>query len=180
MTKNKVNKIRREKIESEEQIEIKRFIRILIILIILVLGVYFFTRIFVTKDLFEKKEDNNSPITGTIDYDTTLIGTMLNKPEDEYYVLAYRREEITNDVFYGGLVTNYKKNSKALKIYIADLSNELNKKYYSKENTNTTSLDSLKLGDVTLLKINKGKITETHTKEENIVNLLKYKSDDNK
>lgn len=179
MTKNKNNRIKNKRIESEEQIEIKRFIIILLVLVILVIGIYFFTRIFVTKDLFAKNDDKDTPITGTINYDTTLIGGMLNKPEDEYYVLAYKSEEITNDVYYGGLVSNYKKKSNALKVYIADLSNELNKKYYDKENINTSSLENLKLGDVTLFKVNKGKIIRVFTKEEDITKELKYLNNNN-
>jgi len=178
MTKNKINRIKNERIESEEQIEIKRFIIILLILVIFVVGIYFFTRIFVTKDLFgNKDENNNTPISGTVDYDTTLIGAMLSKPEEEYYVLAYKSEDITSDVYYGGLVTNYRKSTKALKVYTADLSNELNKKYYDNKNVNTSSLETLKLGDVTLLKISKGKIVAVYTKEEDITKQLKYVSD---
>lgn len=178
MAKNKINRIKNNRIESEEQIEIKRFIIILLILVILVIGIYFFTRIFVTKDLFgDKDENSNTPITGKVDYNTTLIGAMLNKPEEEYFVLAYKSDDITSDVYYSGLVTNYKKSTKALKVYIADLSNELNKKYYDKENVNTSSLETLKLGDVTLLKITKGTIAAVYTKEEDITKQLKYVSD---
>ena len=110
MVKSKKNKLKVEKVQSEEQIEIARFIRILIILVVLILGIYFFTRIFVTKDLFNSKDENPSATPGVINYDTTLIGSMLSKPEKEYYVIAYSSEDITNSIYYSGLVTNYKKN----------------------------------------------------------------------
>lgn len=174
MAKNKINRIKREKIETEEQMEIKRFIIILVVLVVLILGAYFFTRIFVTKDLFNNKAEDTKTTPGEINYNTTLIGSMLTKPEKEYYVLAYQSENIGDSVYYSGLVTNYKRNTDALKVYIADLSNELNKKYYDKNNVNTTSLDSLKLGDVTLLKISNGEISLVYTTEEDITKALEY------
>lgn len=180
MAKSKNNKLKVEKIESEEQIEIARFIRILVILVVLILGIYFFTRIFVTKDLFNNSKDESASATpGAINYDTTLIGSMLSKSEDEYYVIAYKSEDMTNSIYYSGLVTNYKKNEKAIKVYYADLSNELNKKYYDKENVNTSSLETLKLGDVTLLKISKGKIVSALTEEKDIETALAYTNQDN-
>ena len=55
MAKSKEKKVKQEKYRSEEQNEIIRFIRILIIVVVLILGIYFLTRIFVTKDLFNNE-----------------------------------------------------------------------------------------------------------------------------
>ena len=83
----KAKKIKQEKYRSEEQTEMIRFIRILIIVIIFVLAIYFLTRIFVTKDLFNNNDDNETQtVEGTINYNVTSIGSMLNKAEESRIV----------------------------------------------------------------------------------------------
>lgn len=168
-------RIKSEKYQTEEQAEIMRFVKILIIVLILILGVYLFTRIFVTKDLFNEKKENDTVISGEIDYSKTIIGSMLNKPEDEYYVLIYDKEDIKS-VYYGGLITTYARNENALKVYYADLSNELNKKYVttSDKEVNTTSLENFKVKNLALIKIKDGKITSSSTNEDDIAEELKY------
>ncbi len=172
MTENKTKRIKKETYQSEEQIEMKRFIIILIILIIIVLAVYLFTRIFVTKDLLNESE-NETTTPGVINYNITSIGAMLTKPEDEYYVLIYDTTSL-DSVYYSSLASSYSQNEKALKVYLADLNNELNKKYYDKSNIklNVTNIEELKVGDRTLIKVKKGAITETYQTEADIAKIL--------
>ena len=175
MAKDKPKKIKQEKYRSEEQEEMIRFIRILIIVIIVILGIYFFTRIFVTKDLLNN-EDDNTPITeGSINYTMTLIGSMLNKPEDEYYVIIYNYDDLRS-VYYSGLISNYNRNENPLTVYYANLANELNKKFYDPENTNleVTNISDLRLGDITLIRVEDGEIAETFDNEEDIAAELAY------
>ena len=169
-------KIKQEKYRSEEQTEMIRFIRILIIVIIFVLAIYFLTRIFVTKDLFNNNDDNETQtVEGTINYNVTSIGSMLNKAEDEYYVLIYNTDDL-RAIYYSGLMSNYTRGENALKVYFADLDKELNQKFYDPENTNldVTDISDLRVGDLTLLKIKDGRITDALTTEEDIANELKY------
>ena len=84
MTNNNGKRIKKETYLSEDQQEIKRFILLLIIIVILILGVYFFTRLFVTKDLLNKDADKNTVIPGSIDYNAASIGSMLSRHEKEY------------------------------------------------------------------------------------------------
>ena len=173
--REKKEKIKVEKYRSEEQTEMIRFIRILIIVIILILGIYFFTRIFIAKDLLNKQAEENKTIEGSINYDITMIGSMLEKPEEEYYVLIYNTEDLRS-VYYGGLISTYARNKNALKLYFADLNKELNKKFYDPENINLdgTNISDLKVGDLTLLKVKDGKIIESFTDEEKIASELAY------
>ncbi|MCM1053288.1 MAG: hypothetical protein NC483_04885 [Ruminococcus sp.] len=172
MTKNKQKKIKLDTYHSEDEMEIKHFIIILAIIIIFILGIYLFTRIFVTKDLITK-ETEKEPITGAINYNTTLIGNALNKPEEEYFVIIYNREDL-NAPYYSSLASNYSSNKDALRVYSADLKNEFNKKYYDKDNLNLNPSDisDLKVGDLTLLKISKKKITNAYSNEEEIAKVL--------
>lgn len=172
----KAKKIKQEKYHSEEQTEMIRFIRILIIVVIFVLAIYFLTRIFVTKDLFNN--DNNKEtetIEGTINYNVTLIGSMLNKAEDEYYVLIYDTENVRS-IYYSGLMSSYARGENALKVYYADLNNELNQKFYDPDNINleTNNISDLRVGDLTLVKVSNGRIAEILGDEEKIAEELAY------
>ncbi len=178
--KVKTKRIKRESLRTEEQTEIIRFVWILGILIILILGVYFFTRIFVTKDLTKKDNNESTVVPGEIDYNITLIGAMFTKPEKEYFVIMYDSKDI-NAVYYSGLASAYGRNSKALKVYTADLNNELNKKYVNKDevNVNTSDLNSFKVGNLALLKIKEGKVEKAYTSESEIAKVLEYVKDTN-
>lgn len=177
MTKNK---IKQEKYYSDEQMEIRKFIKILIIIVILILGIYFFSRIFISKDLFNKESDTPKIISGSINYDTTIIGAMLNKPETEYYVMLFDTKD-PEAIYYSGLISSYRRNETALRVYTVDLSNELNKKYIKEENNLTPNdLDKFSVKDVALLKISKGKIIKSLSESEKIATELAYVKDTKK
>lgn len=163
MKKNKT-----QKYVTEEQMEIKKFIFVLLGLLILLVGVYFFTRAFVTKDLH--KSTNGVEYTeGKISYDTVIVGTMLNRSESEYYVYAFSNED-TKSIYYNTLVSQYSKEEKALQVYYLDIDNALNKDYVDSSNPSKTftTINELKLGSVTLIKVKNGKVTKYITNEEEI------------
>ena len=171
----KPKKIKPEKYRSDDQMEMIRFIRILIIVVVLIIGIYFFTRIFVTKDLINEENNNDSVVEGVINYDVTMIGSLLNKPEEEYYVMIYNTENIRS-VYYSSLMSNYNENEDALKIYFADLDKELNAKFYDPEHINlmVSNISDLKVGDLTLIRVENGQIAEAFSDEEEIANELAY------
>ncbi len=169
--KSKVKKIKLEKYRSEEQMEVIRFIRILVIVVVLIIGIYFFTKLFVV----DKELKEESPIAGTINYSITMIGSMLIKPEEEYYVMIYNTKNLRS-VYYSGLMSNYEQNENHLKIYFADLDKEFNQKFYDPENINLDieQISDLKVGDLTLIKVKDGAIDETFTDEEEVASELAY------
>ena len=75
----------------DEDKAIRNFIIIFIIVILAVVGIYFFTKLVVNKD------ESNSTSTDTkeieINNSVAIVGTMLGKAEDHYYVILYRSEE---------------------------------------------------------------------------------------
>ena len=172
MAKEKRKKVKQEKYRTEEQMEMIRFIRILLIIVVLILGIYFLTKAFFTE---ASTNNENEIVEGTINYDKTLIGSSLNKPEKEYYVLIYSSENL-RAAYYSGIASKYLQNKEHLKVYYADLNNELNKDFYDKENVNLNGSDisSLKVGDVALIKVKNGKITKTFGTEDEIAKELKY------
>ena len=171
----KAKRIKKDNYQSEDQIEIKKFILIVVIILVLIVGVYFFTRIFVSKDLLNKKEDTTTP--GVIDYNLTLVGSILNKPEKEYFVMMYN-SSASDYVYYVGMASNYSQNEKAFKVYFADLDNELNKGYLgTEENAKTNNLEEFKVTGPTLIKIKEGKIVDAYLTKEDMSKALTVEED---
>ncbi len=172
-----MKKEKKVKIETEEQKEFKKYILVVLGLVLVVVGIYFFTRAFITKDLFNKKEDTNYQ-TGTINDQTAIVGTMLNRPENEYYVMAFSSES-NNINYYNTIVSLYTSgDTEPLKVYFVDLENSLNQKYVASDGKGSTSfesLDKLKLGEVTLLKVKDQKVTKFLTDIEAIKKELAVK-----
>ena len=149
----------REKIRTAEQEEMFRFICVILIVILCVAGVYVLTRAFVTKDLFGKEETKEA-VAGTVNYEVAIVGQILNRPYDSYYVFVYNTTG-DNASNMSTIISSYKnKTGDKLHVYTVDLNNKLNAEYYdaSKENVEAKDVDSFKFGDKTLLKIKDGKV----------------------
>lgn len=147
MTKSK--KIKQKNYKSEDEQEISRFIKILLIVVVFILGIYFFTSIFVKKEF-----DINKDITeGQISSNNIIVGSILNRPYDEYYVLVYNSSS-NQSTLYESLIYLYEQKENSKRIYLVDLDNDLNKKYISeKSNPDAKKIQDFKFGDITLLKI---------------------------
>lgn len=162
--------------QNEETKTMKQFLITLIIVIVGVVGIYLLTKYVVKKD----NSTNNSSNTeekSYIDPNTAIVGTMLNKSSDEYYVIIYDKTG-DNATTYYSIVSTYKSKDKALKVYTVDLSNSLNKKYIAtdnKTNPKATNLEDLKFGEVTLLKVKNNKITEAYETTDAIKKALDVK-----
>ncbi len=149
------------RIQSEDQKEIMRFFIVLLVVVLMVAAIYFLTRIFVTKDLGKKKEATTTEevIPGNINYSVAIVGQILNRPYDSYYVIVF---DTTGDKASDAqsLMISYNSKEERKHLYRVDLSNQLNKAYYDKENENPSaqSVNDFKFGDLTLLYIKKGKV----------------------
>ncbi len=138
---------------KNENKEVKRFIISLVIVIVLIGLIYLFTGLFVTKDLKKTDKETNTKI----DYELTLLGNIFDINDDEYYVIIYDFKN-NNDAI-DNLITKYKTSDNYKKIYKANLSDALNKKYISNEsNNNPTSINDLKIKGLTLIHFKNKKI----------------------
>ncbi len=151
---------------NEEMKTIKQFIITLIILIIIVLGIYFFTKLFVTK------EDIDTTTTD-VDYinpKMAIVGTMLKKSEDNYYVILYNTEDDDAST-YAALLNKYSAKDDYVTTYRVDLSNPMNSKYIAEGsdfNTQSDTLSDLRFGAITLLEVKNGKIIDSFESVESI------------
>ena len=144
------------KIETDEKTETIRFITILVVVLLVIGVVYGLTK------LFGKEESNYEFAKGDINYEIVTAGTMLNRPFNEYYVMAYDSED-SDGIYYATIANLYMRKSNSLKMYYCDLNNNFNKELVSKDgviNPKAKDVESLSLGEFTLLKIKDGKIVK--------------------
>ncbi len=143
---------------DEEDNLVKKFIIIVLVIALLAVIIYFVSEIF-KKDT---ETNDNEVQAGVIDYSVVSVGTILNRPYDNYYVMVYPKE--SDDAFrYSMLISSYTNKEDAKKIYFCDLDNALNKEYYNVNNDNISNPKAKKIsefdfGDATLLEIKNGEI----------------------
>lgn len=147
---------------NDEMITIKQFIITFIIVVIIVLGIYFFTKTFVTKE--ESNTDNDVVDQSYINPEIAIVGTMLNKGTEKYYVIIY---DATSDdaASYAKLLSQYVDSEDYIITYRVDLSNPMNSKYVangSDINLKADDINDLRFGDITVLKIENGKIKNAY------------------
>ena len=162
----KSQKLKKKKYESEDTKEIKSLILIIFGILIVIVGLYFLT----TKAL-NKKED--TPSEANFNYSVATVGTMFNRPYDEYYVFLYSSKD-SNATQYQALVSNYTSKEDAKKIYTVDLSKNTDDKYISEtSNHNPTNPSEVKIKDSALVLIKNGKVDkyyETISEYEKVFN----------
>ena len=145
---------------TEEQKEVYNLIIIIMIVIAVLSCVYLFSRAFISKDLFKKKEEVKTKEVvkePAFNYSKIIVGELLNRNYDEYYVLVFdTTDSMAFD--YENMINAYKKSTK---LYQLDLNDGFNKKYASKEsNPSAKEISDLKFGEITLLKIKNGNIVK--------------------
>ena len=162
-------------LDNTETKTVKQFVIILVILIILVGAIYLFTTKVVNKDSDNNSSSSDNTNTTYIDPTKAIVGTMLNKGTDEYYVLLYNStDEEASD--YSRLLTKYKSGKNIKETYTVDLNNPLNSKYVAtddKTNPTASELSELRFGKVTLLKVKANKITNAYESVDAIKKELK-------
>ena len=104
-----------------------------------------------------------------LDDTMVMVGTMFNKGDSEYYVLAYDMQDKVNQ-YYAALAGNYK-GSKTL--YKLDLSSGFNSAFIGEESVISNDFTKLKLSGPTLMVIKGDKIISSYTKETDIEKQLK-------
>ena len=156
--------------ESNAGINLKTFIIIAICVIGFVLLMFVFTKIKTGEwNLFTRKNS----ITYSAEVQTTkiLCGSVLNRNDSEYYVLAY---ELKNDnaALYESIIERYNSSSNSLPLYKLDLGNSRNEICKSDTISITNDVTTLKLSIPTLIKVRDGNIIETYQDYDAIKNIL--------
>lgn len=166
-------KVKEPKIRTEEGEVIHNFILLFTIILIIVLVIYLISVLVVNKREDDKAAAKNETTAETkIDYNLASVGMILNRPYDNYYVMVYDGND-DEAIYYATLITNYQKKEDGKKLYFTDLSEQMNSSFKSEtSNPKATKVEDFAFGKVTLLEINKGKITKYVESIDEIKNIL--------
>ena len=174
MKKAKLNKVpKKEEIEIQDSYSIKQFLMIIIIIAV-IFGIFYFITYFVAKP--KNNEIQNSST--VIDNQMITLNHLLDRKENEYYVLATKSSLYNNHSnlnyheLYNKYINEYSNKDGSLKFYKINLNDALNKKYLGEETIISQNLDDLKLSDEVLFKIKNGTIEESFVGNKDIIKEL--------
>ncbi|MBE6140337.1 MAG: hypothetical protein E7172_02245 [Firmicutes bacterium] len=161
---------------SDEQKEVVTFLIILVTIVFIVISIYFFSNKIMNKNVYFYDQVT----TGVVNESIVTVGTLFNRPMKEYYVAIYNGEDI-EAVYYSTLFNKYSTKEDALKIYFCDLNNKLNENYLVKENESSNkeakTIDEVKFGKFTFVKIKDGKIAKYLESVEEVKEELKLEEE---
>ena len=170
MKKIKQKKTKQQPVTITENYQAKNMFIIIIVIIVLLVPLYFITTLVVKTDNKENNNTEKAPV--EIQSEKILVGQLLNRHNDSYYVIAYKKDNKMITLF-NQYINDYKNNEDHLEFYKIDLDDGLNKGYISDETNITDELKDLKISDTTLFKIVDGKIESYYVGNDDVVNALK-------
>ncbi len=153
-----------------EGINVKTFIYITIGVVGFVFLMFTFTKIKTGEwNLFTKP--NQVTYSAEIQDVKILCGSILNREDEEYYVLAFEMKEDSASL-YESVIEHYNNASNKIPLYKLDLSNSRNGLCLSDTPNITNDITNLKLSIPTLIKVRGGNIIESYTSYDSIKNTL--------
>lgn len=165
------NKIKEQKGYTNDEYSLKNMI-----IILLILSVIFVVFYFITVKFAHPKKVDEVTTPAQIDSNKITLGNLLDRPENEYYVLVTKESLYDSSAnytkIYDNYINDYQKDENALKIYRVNLDDALNKKYVSDKLNITDDLSTLTLNDEVLFKINNKKIEKYYVGNSKIVDKL--------
>ena len=142
-----MNIYNRQLINDDESFKIKNVIIILLIIMIVLVSFYF-----ITKYVLEHKKDDTPVAESVIDREKIIFGQMFNRPDSEYYVIAYDSTGKSKDI-YNKYIDKYNSKDGSIKVYEIDLKDDFNKNYIANKSNIVSDIDNLKVSGDTLFKI---------------------------
>lgn len=162
---------KKQEIMEKDTYSLKSFLLIILVLVI-ILGIFYLITTLVVKPVNPIDNDNGVTI---IDSTKITLSNLLNRKEEEYYVLATKQNnnaQANYQTLYNNYINEYKKQENALTFYNVNLDDALNKNYISEELNITNDLSELKVNEDILFKIKDNKIEEYFAGNKNILKEL--------
>lgn len=156
--------------DSNHGISVKSFIIIAVCVVGFVLLMFVFTKI-KTGEWNPFTRENSITYSAEVQSTKILCGSILNREDSEYYVMAFEMNE-DNASLYETIIEKYNKASNKLSLYKLDLGNSRNNICHADTANITSDLASLKLSVPTLIKVSGGKVIESYTDYNSIKNTL--------
>lgn len=156
-------------VESDDANELKKLAK-LVVIVCIVIAVFYIITYFIKNN---KNTNNNVDTTEEyteIQYDEIILGELLTRKEEIYYVLAYSFDSGYADLY--NMYISYSEGDS--KIYTTNIDSVFNKKYISSEsNLDITNISELRIKDVTLFKISNQQIVEYYEGRDAVIEHLK-------
>lgn len=171
MRKIKQKKLKQPEFTIDDNYQVKNMFIIIIIIVVLLVPLYFITTLVVKDDKKQTNtvEDNNVV---EIQSEKILVGQLLNRSDDEYYVIAYKKDNKMVNIF-NNYINDYKQKENHLNFYKIDLDDGLNKSYIADDTNISDDLKELKISDTVLFVIVDGKIDNYYVGNDEVVEFLK-------
>ena len=174
--KGKKQKRNLYKTNTSSEMEYTKIIKIAIGVVLVLALTYFVTAIASGEIKFKKDEVKEEET--SIQYEEIIVGEMLNRNENEYYVLLFNFTDNFAS-YYLSLKDSYIQNDNSLPFYIIDLEKHINKDYVLSEEEKLiekpNSLTEFKATSPTIVKIKDKKVVERIYGRESILKFFEEK-----
>lgn len=169
--KQKEAKVKKQSIKkttmTKNDSEITKLVKIVLI-VTAIMVIFYGITLLVTKNRSSNSSSENSHNEkAVIQYDDIMIGTMLNKNDDWYYVLI-KEDEDNRMAEYETLMKLIASKEDAPKIYTANLTDSFNKKYLAKEANESSDMSEFRVTGTTLVEIKDGQIANIYSNHDDI------------
>ena len=173
-------KLIKNKKEEQKKVENDTYSIKNLILIVLVISVVFVLFYLVTTIFVKPVEENNiSNEVTELDSTKITLSNLLDRSEDEYFVLAIKESlydsynsKINYSELYNNYISRYTSNENSLQFYYVNLDDALNKNYISDEINISNKVSEIKLNDEVLFKIKNGVIEQYYVGSSEILEAL--------
>lgn len=153
--------------------EMMKLIKIILVVVIIVVAFYGITVLITKLQKEESQERNHESVPAVIQYEEIVLGTLLNQPESEYYVLVDKEENAYTSLFDSYLET-YNGTENALTVYRANMDSVFNQFYVAEKSVlQPNRMSEFRVADFTLLKIKNKKIVEAYEGIDSVEKVLK-------
>ena len=174
----KTARIRKKEVK-EQKVEQQEYSLKSMAIILLIISIVFCLFYFLTT-LLAKPATNDEQTQSVIDNSKITMSQLLNRNQDEYYVLAIKESLYNKSGYidtdyikiYNSYINKYTQKDNSLNFYYIDLDNALNKNYFGEKLNITENLEKILLNDEVLFKIKKGKIEKTYIGKDKIIDKL--------
>lgn len=173
----KMQELKKREALNEDYKRALSFIIVLVVIIALLALLFYLNGKFVSKDLFQDSEETTTT-EPAYNEKSILVDNIFSIKDKDYMVLLYDTKDEVQDATYYGAYYSYQ--SDDTKLYLADLSNGMNKMYYKKdgkENTKPAKTSDIVITRSTLMVIKNGKVTEYITDSKEILKKLSQDKD---
>ena len=157
-----------KEIETDNKLmsAVKTVLGVLIAMVLMYLMMFVMEKLGVFEAGYTKPDSGET----TISNEYIMVGEILNRSENNYYVLFDNySSNFTSDIYINNLLA-----SSETRTYKVDMSKDGNSKYMSEdENRDASSINDLKINGLSLIRVNNGRIVEYKSGSDEIEEYLK-------